>query len=843
MIGHSLWILANFGVCLLGIMSNHSGEPVVGTDSYSLGIKHLTLGRFIPGAPLQFLVLVSILFSIRWLVLEYRIYFGRGPIEVRPLDDATGRSDIEAHNLDIVFLDYLASPRLYPVTTVPGDPEPDHLNDILKAPAYSGWRGLLVAAISYAIPRRCFIVSATLRTRDEHMGCGVSIQIRRLPGSATELETQWSSSFERALQRAAYAVAAHILPQTYHCRNVPWSDWRGRVIPMSLFRDYQRAKRMVQERRYDEAMALYHRALMQDSNNVGLLYDVGQLYELLKLYPDALHTYLRLVNRIFPPREAATGKDPDREAKPRWWPDRVKDPWVIRYRYVILLGLGTALARELWAPDWPNLTDWLGHSGDGGELGRQHEERPWRVAELANLRRQLSLELDELFPTLASKTVHGPGTLVSRLPKKDPVESGREALLLERYLLLCAHREADSLIKDFEKLRPKRIVSRVWHRRESALTLTAVRHTRLTIEYRQQRLEACLRHVHTGPCRQWAKPIAEIEKDLADVGYCAETSSDWLEHYNVACLYALALMDDESELAEHEAYARAAVAALERALGSGSDVDFIRSKRYWLQAGDPDLTGLRRYGCFRAFEARVYGRPFPATVDVAKCELYLHLRSVLETGAKNLEREWRKRADAGVEGLTLSRFEQWWRREEHALQLGIRLGRFYRQWQTRRAVLQGLRDWIEAFGSEAHPVPYPDLIRADYLPDLDDFHVASDALLRTEAIFNFLGFSCGNLRGPGDLGRSTLAGKTHDWAEYANALSRDAADPLEEPELVAVCRARAALWAALRQWAHAPSRERQASFESVIASLQRAPRPKRALPGDAGPPLPRAAGE
>src|SRR5262249_29943760 len=162
-----------------------------------------------------------------------------------------------------------------------------------------------------------------------------------------ELETQWSTSFERALQRGAYAAVAHILPQTRACNNIPWKAWRNRVIPASLFRDYQRAKKMVSERRYDEALNLYHQGLIKDANNIDMRYDVGQLYERLGLYPDALYNYLSLVGQLFPSRLRA-----------RWnfivlWSEKGRrDSFVIWYRYVIVLSLGAPLARELLYPDW-----------------------------------------------------------------------------------------------------------------------------------------------------------------------------------------------------------------------------------------------------------------------------------------------------------------------------------------------------------------------------------------------------------------------------------------------------------------------------------------------------------
>lgn len=62
-------------------------------------------------------------------------------------------------------------------------------------------------------------------------------------------------------------------------------------------RHYQRAKRMVGERRYDEALSLYHSALQYDADNVHLRYDVGQLFERLQQY--ALLTNRLLCRSVF----------------------------------------------------------------------------------------------------------------------------------------------------------------------------------------------------------------------------------------------------------------------------------------------------------------------------------------------------------------------------------------------------------------------------------------------------------------------------------------------------------------------------------------------------------------
>jgi hypothetical protein len=870
-LGNLLWIFANLAVCAVGAWENQSNHPVLINQAYSVGIQMITQNRFTPGSAIETLILLSMLASIRWLVIRFRIYFGNGPVEVRPLDDASGVADLDTHRLDVAFREYLTLPRLYQVTTVPGDPDPDQIIEILRPAAHSGWRQTFAAAYAYAIPRRAFVVSATLRTRNHPLQrYGVSVQVKKLPGFSIELESQWSSSFERALQRAAYAVGAYIIPSTRRCRNVPWSEWRGRLLPATLFRDYQRAKAMVNERRYDEALALYQRALLQDANNVGIRYDIGQLCERLRLHPDALHQYLQLANEIFPVRSqkltvskgdphVTEGKaDPRRIAHPRWWPERARDPYVIRYRYVVVLGSGSVLAQELCAPDWVELRAWIDAPGEPGQLNPQHEDRPARVIELTDIRRLLSQELDELFPSLADQASAEPGQTLLKLIGADtkrvpvsnengrrrsarrrrlgPVRQDRTASILEegkaeenleqrrlwaveKYLLQCALREASALEEDFKHVEWRNHVVRS---RRSSLTLTSIRQAGLTIRYRLDRLAALSGQA---PVTSWPHSLAMMQKDLQQVGYIADKSTSWLEHYNAACLYALVLMNSpEKEGKAYQAYAVAAVSALQRALGCGEDVDFARAKRYWLQAGDPDLVGLRNYSCFQAFQSRIYGRPLPAATDIAKYELYLFLRAILEAGARSIEREWRRRISDTGRQIPSHEFERWWQQEVQAWELAVRLGRFYRQWQTRRLAVDGLRDWQKLLGKESYPVPYPDLVRTDYLPDFNGYEKSKEKLASTEEIFKFLGRHCGRLEEQTQGGRKTPLDDARSWAEYARHASRAGEIGIDPASIADVFLARASLWAALRHWAYSPSAVHQAAFQTCASRLVPPPR-------------------
>jgi hypothetical protein len=822
------WSAVIVGVAVLlviGIFSQH--RLVTPTAAFAIGLQVITGHHFTPGLWGEFVVLIATLIAIRGLVLQALTHRVNSPIEVRPLDDATRSGCLDKHRLDVVFRDYLALSRLYQITTVPGDQQPDRLIEVLNTPASSGRLALVAAGLAYAFPRRAFIVTATLLDENRTERCGVAIEVRPLGKLPVRLETQWSVTYERALQRAAFAVGAYITQETRACKRVPWSDWarRRRPLPASLFRDYQRAKQMVSERRYDEALALYNSALRQDPDNVAIRYDVGQLYERLGLYPDALLTYLRLVDEVFPAKTDRRTAKPSpimREAQsrrarseqlrrirawwPTWWPWPLggrRDPFIIRYRYVVVLSEAKILARELISPRWPNLRNVQSQS---------YEERPWRATEIKEIGRLLSERLDSVyFPAVSAQKLE---FLMDQVRYAPEYFRQRDYPEIVRYFLRCAAYEADTLIRDLE------ILECSWRgrvtTRDSFLTPTAVRQLRLMICYRLEHTDraAVPQHVELHEAR---RRVEELTRCLESNKYVASRSGNWLEHYLAACVYSLAIVDDDKEKPFNIAYAQEAVSALERAARLGDEVEFVTSKRYWLQAGDPDLAGLRNYQSFRAFEARIYDHPLPFTAELSKYELYRHLRAVIRQAAQQLEERWRDRAKNRREFVDDGEFEVWWRQELRAWEVAIRIGRFYPQWQTRYAAQEAIREWYEAsLGPDAPPIPYPNITRSDYRPDTGDPGLVRDMLAETEEIFAFLGADCGNLvRASSEV---TIYDKVRRWSEYAAACSRKGRD-LSAEALADACLAQAAVWAALRQWAQVPGGHRKQALERCIADV------------------------
>ena len=158
-----------------------------------------------------------------------------------------------------------------------------------------------------------------------------------------------------ALRKAADEATAMILPQTRLCR-APWGAWRGHVLPPGLLHAFEEGARLERERRYDEALATYWRAVELDPLNMVLRLRVGQLQERLGLYLDALATYWGMSVTSQPPRPA----NPLRGRRGRLERDRAL--LSARYRRNVLLG-GRVLAKQ-----------WM-HSRRGVRPNRRDEQR------------------------------------------------------------------------------------------------------------------------------------------------------------------------------------------------------------------------------------------------------------------------------------------------------------------------------------------------------------------------------------------------------------------------------------------------------------------------------------
>lgn len=832
------------------------------------GAETLTGGRFTLNRVDTAVLGVLTLVLIRWARLDW-LALRPGPVEVRPLEDA-GELPVDErqlHRFSVQLREALTSCQIYQTTSVPGDPETEQIIEVFREAQGAQRLALLGAIWTFLWPTRAFVVSAVLRSRPEPPRHAVTVSVRRLPGPGTELETRWTNDVDTALRTAAYAVTAHILPRTRARERPPWRQWRERSrgiwptrpLPTELMMHYQQAKHLVSERRYDEALSEYHRALLYDTDNVILRYDVGQIFERLRLYPDAVRIYAELTEHMFPLRERSDGSQGRKlsEFSLPWLHD---DPLMVRYRYVAALIAGSQLAAELIVPDWAALRDWMDSEHRERTLPADQRRwdrhlRPWRAAELGELRVRLSADFDRAWlvalPPEAALAGCGlrsvlvddplldePPTFLARAELdsqwRDLEPRTARVRAVEEYFLHVARFEIDSLLKDFRQY------SGAWGRRgpRTGLTLSALKLMQLLIDYRGRRFRPA-GSFPGGDRGPWRPQVRQMDADLQDHGYDPK-SRHWLEHYVAACLRALPLQEDRQPVAEHQEFAEAAVRSLDRAQECGDETDFVIAKRYWLLAGDPDLAGLRRYDCFRAFEGRVYLHPQPTAIDPAKYELFHYMRLGLLRGSTTMEEIWWERAGQSADQVPARTLEHWFRWERRAWEILVRVGRFNRQWQTRSAALDALRALHQETGRPASPVHYPEVID-DYInvgsgtPD----H-AQDRIKGMERIFRFLAHDLGpaaRLDPDGPDQRDGVLSNTRAWiwqAEYAARLVPGADHLLSPPDYEHLCRARAAVWSALRQWVTTPARREEQALVEAVARLPFPPTPPDGPGGAAG---------
>ena len=138
-------------------------------------------------------------------------------------------------------------------------------------------------------------VSAELQRTSGTRRLRHGVQVRPSPPDLRSGPRSGARDWDETARRAADVVGAYILTRTAMCRRGPWSAWRGRRLNPDLLRAYQDGQTCVQERRYEEALEHYYRALKLDPLNIPIRIEVCQLREKLGNYLAALVGYVDLI--------------------------------------------------------------------------------------------------------------------------------------------------------------------------------------------------------------------------------------------------------------------------------------------------------------------------------------------------------------------------------------------------------------------------------------------------------------------------------------------------------------------------------------------------------------------
>jgi len=733
---------------------------------------------------------------IAWCVSQLRFEFlawwpGRIVVRNFVANGAVAEPDVE--RLTASFRSRLGMSHLQSPAPVPAAAEQGDFLDVLARGGIEAGNviGGLLTLLRAAVPTHAYEVEGALVKGDAPRCCGVTVHVVRLPGKGAGGHTVWDTSWEGAVRQAADHATASILPRTRVCR-APWSAWRRYYMPPELLRAYEEAAECEQDRRYDDALALYYRALREDPMNHGLRLQIGFLQEKLGLYLDALDTYGSIleVAETETPRAAhgpAARRDEVGKAyRKRARRDRARNLLVARYRRAVLLG-GPGLPHQ-----WRKWED--------------EKQRTKRDEERDRLRERLGSTLEELFEAAygSSNVAATAGPVYEEADRELPrveecgaalekTESDTPDTKLEQALLLAS---LDQLA-DLHRRLPLR--------RRTTLSRAAVRVSSLVV---RERLRLVLDEARCDSERNWDPYIERIDKDLAAI----ERSSPfqgWQEQYNAACVYAFPLLttcnaqdrDDVKQLTQ------LAVQCLKRATET-ADSAFVASRRDWLVSEDPDLQGLRIQPKFKSFEAAYFpsaSRTPQRPRDIHKWEISRYTLDLLRESAARWEETWEKRAEELDPVVDTRVLLHWCQDELSARELIREVAIHHRDWRTRFKLLRQMRSWGVEYGFKPVEVSFPDFPAEDELAaDETDVDEATARAIEDKDV---------------RLGEMVKQLELTD-DPHERAASRRTPDPggVQQAHVAQVCCRHANLWGRLRELV-SPDEERGEAAAELARAL------------------------
>lgn len=686
-IGWSLGIAA--GVAALVALAHVHGNPPETGGFPSSAVA--TLAEPAVAALVAFGALTLLAWCVRRLRFEFLAWWP-GRIVVRSFVANGETSEAEVERLTAGFRDRLGMSHLQSPASMPAPAEQGDFLDVLARNGMDSGNllGSLLSLLRAAFPAYAYEVSGALVTRTGPRPYGVTVHVVRAPGKGCGGHTVWDTSWNGAVRQAADHATAAILPRTRVCRS-PWAGWRRYYLPPALLQHYEHAAEFEHERRYDEALASYYRALDLDPMNHGLRLQVGFLQEKLGLYLDALETYESILEVAEPSSRQDVVRRAHRRSARR---DRDRTLLVARYRHAVLFG-GPGLSRQ-WRK-WE----------EGNRATRRDDERE-------RLRERLAPALTRQFEAaLASRKVaRATAEAYSEAGRPRPprqycgsalrspaqaTQNGGADRLPELFLLASMYQ-----LEDLRRRLPRR---RRWRR--PPLTRAAVRVSKLVV---RERLRLELGQARFEPQSGRSPYIDLLRAEIAAIEP-ASGFDRWQEHYNVACIWSLPLLtssgtadrDDVQELA------CLAVKRLECAT-ERADTEFLVSRRDWLLSEDPDLQGLRVQPRFKTFESAYFpsaSRTPRRPLDVHRWEVSRYTLDLLRAAARRWEETWENRA-AGLEPVTTTRVLLQWCEDELSARGLIRdVALHHRDWRTRFELLERMRDWSVDYGFEPLEVAFP----------------------------------------------------------------------------------------------------------------------------------------
>lgn len=689
--------------------------------------------------------------TVTWLVVQpvlllltlvLAMYsFGRARIEGSALrglhvdvrqftDNRQGATGNSAHELTAAFTRKLTQSRIYSPSALPGTAGSYDLIQVVENAgdaASSSWWKVAARTLRLLRPPAAYRVTGTVADVGPNGSPKLVVELLRLPRySAAPLIIE-DDTWDRVLERAANSVAALIFPRSKMCKNrAQWADWWGYAFPTELFDAYQRAHQFLANRRFDHALAEYHRALRLDPANVYIRLEIAQLQERLSMHIDALVTYDDVVT-ICSRRERSLAK---------WWNGphfgrersrsqrhRAVALLVARYRHALMLSHGDRIADQWW------LRTSCDHEHHWDTRQRQRDYMR------ALVRRRL-VRYQLAAAAIDPKSVAIPNGVSldealsldwhSTLPNGSP--SARErAAALRLYLCSLGQYECERLVADYRRL-PRWI--RTFATRDS-VDLVTTRGLKIVLIWavlRRAMAQAALGVTEVSYRPVWAKsawhywlvgllrdgrwPVDQRALwDSIEVLIPRYGGAVWHDYYNVACTCAVALLPPgingtepdrplpaviERATNQRTALGKLAISHLHRA-AANSHSGFLAQRRSWVLYEDPDLASLRGTTEFRNFEMVTFSptRAVPLRPHrLYVWELMSYQVQMVAMIARLMQEVWFDRELTVATLPTRAQLNAWYTMEVTAWRQVARVAVSHRDWRTRHETDIFLQQWL-----------------------------------------------------------------------------------------------------------------------------------------------------
>lgn len=640
---------------------------------------------------------------------------GLGPQAPPSFDGGVTGDPAPVVRLGMQLRQHLTELRLTAPTAIPGARVSSDFVDLLGVTKIDAKQPLATVGqlLRLVRPTHAYEVKATVMRREQAPRHGVATETVIVPRRVTVLKTHWAESWDEAIELAASAIGALIVPLSRHSTHGVWATWRKQPLDERLFRDHQQMQRLREEQRYDEAIGHCYAALRRDPFNDHLRFPLGLLQEELALYADALLSYSAILGVTAERQRRAKSRAQQRAQR--------RIALLADYRFTVLLGFGERLSAQ-WTAKAPAT-----------------QTPVKRIEELAAVRKRLQPMLLEKFGDLKRGTDEDRELL--GLKEQGHRDQLKELLGediekdIEKQDASLSRRKREQQRKQQQMLRQARVRlllqlfalhqvdlfleawggQNLFAKYDVALGETAVEFLptwadlRAKAARRDVRRALELPEAHPWPPMPWHVEESWRERDPKIIKRL-KRSQFFIDHYNAACTHAIGLLDDPHEpaVSTDERLAAAVVEHLEQAARVSTSDEFAEQWD-WITSEDPDLTGVRSSEAFRNFEVGRFPSARPAPVrptNIVALEASRYSALLIRECAIRFEATWHAREKLeGPTDIHLAR--DWWDEELQAWDQIRALAYNHRHWQTRLDVIRHMQQFASRHETAPFVVAHP----------------------------------------------------------------------------------------------------------------------------------------